>query len=272
MNSSNIAIVYDFDGTLTPQDSCAYSLFPALGLNADSFWSQVDSFGRSHQIDPHSAGLLMFKYLSEQRNIAFTQEFLTSHGKAVKFCPGVEGWFPQVNEVASGLGLNIHHYVISAGLGDLIRATKIAPHFDKIFACEYCYDQTGHALWPAHVINATNKLQFLFRIYKGIFDLGHYTELYDYIPLEERLIPFENIIFIGDGDTDVPCLKVTRQRGGLAIAVYPDEYRKAQAEKLVKYDRANHCCAADYRQASPLFDIVANHLKQLSQKKKLENL
>ncbi len=264
MNSKNIAIVYDFDGTLTPQDSCTYSLFPALGLTADAFWGQVDNFGRSHQIDPHSTGLLMFKYLSEQRNIAFTQDFLASHGKAVKFCPGVEDWFGQINAVATDLGFNIHHYIISAGLGDLIRATKIAHHFEKIFACEYCFDDKGHALWPAHVVNATNKLQFLFRIYKGMFNLGHYTELYDYIPQEDRLIPFENIIFIGDGETDVPCLKVTNQRGGLAIAVYPDEYRKVQAENLMKYGRANHCCKADYRQSSLLFEIISNRLKQLA--------
>lgn len=272
MDSKNIAIVYDFDGTLTPQDSCAYSLFPALGLSADEFWQQVDNFGRQHQIDPHSAGLLMFKYLSEQRKIPFTKEFLTAHGKTVEFCDGVEDWFEQIHPLATNLGFNIHHYVISAGLGDLIRATKIAHHFDKIFACEYCYDADGHALWPAHVINATNKLQFLFRIYKGMFNLGHYTELYDYIPLEERLVPFENIIFIGDGETDVPCLKVTYQRGGLAIAVYPDEYSKAKAENLVKHRRANHCFAANYNRSSLLFQTVDAHLHSLAQKKRLENL
>ncbi len=267
MNNKNIAFVYDFDSTLTPRDSCTYSLFPSLGLTTDEFWSMVDSFGRKNRIDPHSAGLLMFKYMAEQRGINFTKEFLCSHGEDVEFCSGVETWFDDINQVANNLGFKPHHYIISGGLGDVIRNTRNAHHFDDIFACEYCYDDNNQALWPAHVINATNKLQFLFRIYKGVFDLGHYTELYDYIPSEDRPIPFKNIIFLGDGDTDVPCLKVTKERGGLSIAIYPSAYEKAKAENLVHHNRANDYYAGDYRKDSPLFQRISTHLSQLAQKK-----
>ncbi len=263
MNNHNIAFVYDFDCTLTQEDSLTYGVYPSLHVDMNSFWQGADQMGTNYQIDPHGAGMLYLKQLAEKNNIQLSRDWFAKQAQHIEFCPGLQtGWFSHINHLGHKLGLNIYHYIISAGQYELISASSIASHFDAIYANEFFYDEKGHALWPAHIVNSTNKLQFLFRIHKGLFDLGNYLELYQHMPKTERLIPFENIIFIGDGETDIPCMKVTKQRGGLSLAVYPNRSHYDKAQHL----KARHCVeeafAADYTFNSPLSQYISHYLSQ----------
>lgn len=267
MDNRNIAFVYDFDSTLTKEDSFTYGVFPSLDTDMNSFWQGADKMGSSHQIDPHGAGMLHLKQLAEKNNITLSPSWFAKQAQNIEFCPGLEtSWFPFIKRLGTKFKLNISHYIISAGQYELITATSIAPYFDAIYANEFFYDDNQQALWPAHIVNSTNKLQFLFRIHKGLFDLGNYLELYQHMPKMERPIPFENIIFIGDGETDIPCMKVTKQRGGLSLAVYPNRQHYDKSQHL----KARHCVeeafAADYHENSPLSQYISQHLAKLSQK------
>ncbi|MFV0322699.1 MAG: HAD family hydrolase [Alphaproteobacteria bacterium] len=266
MNNKNIAFVYDFDGTLTPQDSFTYSVLPALGMDRFRFWENVDKLGSHKQADPHGAGMLYLKQLAESQNITLTRDWFAATASNLTFCEGIESeWFPHINSFASALGFKPRHYIISAGQLEVIEACKIAPEFDGIYANEFFYDDNGKAQWPAHIVNSTNKLQFLFRIHKGLFDLGNYLELYEHMPHINRLVPFENIIFIGDGETDVPCMKVTKNRGGLALSVYPNDDYRNTAQRLYAQNRVEACFRADYRKNSPLSQYIIEHLQKLAQ-------
>lgn len=263
MNSRNIAFVYDFDCTLTKEDSLSYGVFPTLNMTMQSFWQGAEALGAQHQIDPHGAGMLYLKKKAEQKNITLSRRWFEAQAAAIEFCPGLtDEWFPFIGSLGEKLGLNIHHYIISAGQSELIKASAIAPYFKAIYANEYFYDDKDHALWPAHIVNSTNKLQFLFRIHKGLFNLGDYLELYHPMPKAERFIPFENIIFIGDGETDVPCMKVTKKRGGTSLAVYPSDAYYSKALQLKERGCTEAFFAADYRANSPLSQYISAKLRQ----------
>ncbi|MFV0431343.1 MAG: haloacid dehalogenase-like hydrolase [Alphaproteobacteria bacterium] len=267
MNSKNIAFVYDFDGTLTPEDSFSAAILPELNISRFDFWDEVDRINNHKQVDPHGAGMLYLKQMMDKCNIPLTRHWLASKADKINFCSGLEDeWFTHMNAYATSLDLKAHHYIISAGQKELIDACKIAHQFEGIYANEYYYDNNDHALWPAHIVNSTNKLQFLFRIHKGLFDLGNYLELYEYVPKVERAIPFENIIFIGDGETDVPCMKVTKGRGGLAVSVYPNEDYRGVAQRLHAQNRVDACFEANYKKNSPLSQYIIKHLQHIAQK------
>ncbi len=265
MNNRNIAFVYDFDSTLTLEDSLTYGVFPALNVNMQSFWQGADNMGLQNQIDPHGAGMLHLKQLAEQKKITLSRNWFATQAQNIEFCPGLENeWFAFINSFAAKLNLKLYHYIISAGQTEIIEAASIAHHFDAIYANEFYYDDKGHALWPAHIVNSTNKLQFLFRIHKGLFNLGNYLELYQHMPKIDRFIPFKNMIFIGDGETDIPCMKVTKKRGGLSLAVYPNRAHYDKAQHLKARNCVQEAFAADYRSGSSLSQYITNYLVNLT--------
>ncbi len=265
MNNRNIALIYDFDSTLTMEDSLSYDVFPSLNVDMNEFWQGADKLGSHHQIDPHGAGMLYLKKLAEQNNITLSRKWFAEQAHNIQFCPGLEDeWFSSLEKLSEKLNLNIHHYIISAGQTELIKACSIAPYFDAIYANEFFYDNDGHAQWPAHIVNSTNKLQFLFRIHKGLFNLGDYLELYQHMPKDSRPIPFKNIIFIGDGETDIPCMKVTKKRGGLSLAVYPNASHYDKAKYLKARGCVEEAFAADYRSHSPLSQYIKSRLHEIS--------
>jgi hypothetical protein len=182
----------------------------------------------------------------------------TAHGKTVALFPGVKGWFARTNAYARKNGIKLEHFIISSGIKEMIEASGIANKFKKIFASSFGYDANGVARWPALAINYTTKTQYLFRINKGALSVHEHGLVNEYIPHDKRPVPFSNIVFIGDGETDIPCMRLVRDQGGHSIAVYRpgSTKQKKKASKLITDRRADFIAPADYSKGKQLDKIV----------------
>jgi len=216
-----IALVYDFDGTLSPQPMQEYSVLPKIGVEPTQFWADVNQQSKQLGEEPMLTYMRLLCEQAETKHVHIGRDEFRELGKDVKFFPGVEGWFDRINQFVADSSNNqvkVRHYIISAGLREILEGVSIKKHFHNMFASEYHYDHHKKATFPKLLITDTTKTQFLFRINKGKENLGE--SINSHMPAEERPIPFENIIYIGDGETDVPSMTVTRQSGGNAVAVY----------------------------------------------------
>lgn len=186
-------------------------------------------------------------------------------GKKVKYFDGVQDWFQRINDFAESNDVRIEHYIVSSGIKEIIEGTSIAKYFKKIYACEFMYDYTGSIQWPKIAVNYTAKTQFLFRINKGVLkvDSKSAKALNEYTPENERRVPFRNMVYIGDGLTDVPCMKLVKSNGGQSIAVYDESQGKEAAERLKKDDRVNFVAPADYSAGSDMETIVRAIIKKI---------
>lgn len=204
--------------------------------------------------------------MPEARDSRITKEKFNDLGKAIEFFPGVLTWFKRMNEYADSLGLQLEHYIVSSGVKEIIEGTPIKEEFKKIYACEFMYDYNDLVAWPKVAVNYTGKTQFLFRINKGVLDLtpNSDAELNRYTPSEERRIPFRNMVYIGDGITDVPCMKLVKVNGGQSIAVYNPEKGKDTVKNLVKDNRVNFISKADYSEHSEIDIIVKAILDKMA--------
>lgn len=248
-----IAIMYDFDSTLSPKNMQDYGFIRDLGLTAGEFWSMTDEFGTKHNMEKILAYMYMMMQTAKEKGFSLTKEYLQNIGKTVELFKGVETWFSRINEYGKSLDVEVEHYIISSGLTDVIKGTPIAKEFKGIYGCEYLYDEkTKEAIWPSLAINYTNKTQFVFRISKGTFD--HRDESIN-VHKNERHVQYRNMIYIGDGMTDIPCMKIVKDNGGSAIALYQPK-SKHKVLPLIIDERINYVCAADYSQNSSLEKIV----------------
>lgn len=240
-----MAICYDFDGTLAPGNMQEYGFIEKLNMTPDTFWKKSNTLAKKNKVDNILAYMFQMKEESLAHNVPFTKQDLTDYAAKVKLFNGVDKWFTRMNSYAEKKGVQLEHYIISSGLKEMVEGTKIAKYFKEIFASSFMYDKTGKAIWPALVVNYTNKTQFLYRINKGCLDVSDDEKLNAHMDDEEKPIPFENIIYIGDGDTDVPSMKTVKREGGHTIAVY-QKGRKKKAEPLLGSDRADIIAPADY--------------------------
>ncbi len=266
-----VAIAYDFDGTLSPANMQQHSFLPALGIAPEDFWAEVGELTRKNDMSGVLAYMFLMLKKAEAGEIKITREAFKSHGHGLKFYPGVLEYFSKINQFAESRGLEIEHYIISSGQRDILEGSAIFDEFEEVFASRYLYDANDVAVWPALAVDYTNKMQFLFRINKGIKNSWDSDELNAYTPQENRPIPFERMIYIGDGSTDVPALKTTKMQGGKSIVVYDGGLKaerlsraKNDAEKLVEYGRADFALPADYREASELFKTIQASLEQMA--------
>ena len=253
-NRPVVALCYDFDGTLSPRYMQEYGFIPQLKVQPKAFWKKAMALSKAQEADPIlSYMFLMIKEATMENGVELTKKSFTSHGRDIEFFPGVEGWFGRINRYAESKGVCLEHYIISSGIKEMIEGTKIGKHFRRIYASSFMYDQNGVACWPALAVNYTTKTQFLFRINKGHLDVWDNSQINAYKPMEERPIPFSRILFIGDGETDVPCMRVVKDQGGYSCAVHKD-YRaaKKQAGKLLQEGRVDFVAEADYRAGSPM--------------------
>jgi phosphoserine phosphatase len=255
------AIVYDFDGTLAPGNIQEHSFLPKHDVDKGEFWKRVRLVAESQDCDEILVYMHEMLKLARQKNIPITRDDLRKHGADLELYKGVESWFDRLNVYASDRGLDLEHYVISSGNDELIRGCQINSRFKRIFASRFLYDEEGTAQWPGLAINYTTKTQYLFRINKGVENSWDNEAVNRWIPLDERPVPFERMIFIGDGDTDIPAMKMTRQQGGHAIAVFkPDIWDNQKTQEklhnLIAEDRANYVAPADYSQGGQLDVIV----------------
>ena len=266
-----IALMYDFDKTLCDQDMQNYTFIPNLNMSEEEFWKETDQFSKKNYMEGILGYMYYMKYKCEQKGIPFTQEYLHSMGKNVVFYKGVKNWFSRINQYGESLGVNIEHYIISSGLKDIIDGSDIKDEFKKIFACQYYFDENGRALWPKIAINYTQKTQYIFRVSKGEYDETDTKKIND--KMSERIVPYQNMIYIGDGITDVPCMTVIKKYGGVSSALYP-KGKKDKVVPLLLDNRVNYICNADYQEGSDLDGIVKlviqnmniTHKLQLTQK------
>ena len=258
-----IALLYDFDKTLCTTDMEDYSFIPALGMTPPAFWKIANDFGRENHMD----GLLAYMYTMieecRKRDIRLDREFLIRCGRAVELFPGVREWFGRINAFGESLGVDIEHYVLSSGLTEIIEGTGIFHEFKKVYACEFLYNEAGLASWPKLDVNFTNKTQFIYRINKGVLDVSDDRRLNSSMPDDSRRVPFTNMIYVGDGLSDVPCMKMTRAYGGQAIAVYQDSNRQA-VEELLSRRRVDFIFPADYREGTGLDETVKNIIRKMA--------
>ena len=258
-----IAFLYDFDKTLCTTDMEDYAFIPSLGYTPAEFWGKANAFGWENRMD----GLLAYMYTMIQecaaQNIKLDRAFLNHCGESIQLLPGVREWFARINAFGESLGVQVEHYVISSGLREIIEGSGIAQEFREIYACEFYYNENGDACWPKLDVNFTNKTQFVYRINKGILDVSRDKELNDSMPDDSKRVPFTNMIYMGDGLSDVPCMKMMRAYGGQAIAVYQASNRQG-VEKLLADGRVDFIFPADYREGMELDRTVRDILRKMT--------
>ena len=258
-----IAFLYDFDKTLCTTDMEDYAFIPSLGYTPAEFWGRANAFGWENRMD----GLLAYMYTMLQecaaQNIKLDRAFLNHCGESIQLFPGVREWFARINAFGESLGVQVEHYVISSGLREIIEGSGIAQEFREIYACEFYYNENGDACWPKLDVNFTNKTQFVYRINKGILDVSRDKELNDSMPDDSKRVPFTNMIYMGDGLSDVPCMKMMRAYGGQAIAVYQASNRQG-VEKLLADGRVDFIFPADYREGMELDRTVRDILRKMT--------
>ena len=258
-----IALMYDFDKTLCTTDMEDYSFIPALDMTPKDFWALANDFGRENRMD----GLLAYMYTMivecRKRNIPLTRDFLVNCGEAMILFPGVREWFGRINAFGESLGVQIEHYVLSSGLKEIIEGSGISHEFKNIYACEFFYDENGLASWPKLDVNFTNKTQFIYRINKGVLDVAEDRKLNASMPDDSKRIPFTSMIYLGDGLSDVPCMKMMQANGGAAIAVYQDNNRPG-VEELLRRGRVDFIFPADYTEGKPLDKTVRNIIRRMA--------
>lgn len=255
------AILYDFDRTLSPRDMQEYAFIEEVGLTPEVFWEECNRMEKEHQMDP----ILAYMYVMIQKargKMLLNREEFRKLGRAVRLFPGVKDWFSRVNRYAEQLGIQTEHYIISSGLREIIEGTVIADQLKEIYAAEFYYDPSGEPVWPAMAVNYTSKTQFLFRINKGILDVNDHT-LNEWMPEEKRRIPFRNMLYIGDGFSDVPCMRLVKEKGGHSIAVY-QKGKRQEADAMLYNGRVHFVVPADYRRSSQMEQTVFAVLRQIS--------
>ncbi len=249
-----IALVYDFDGTLSPRPMQEYAFLPQIGADAAAFWAESNELARKSQADPLITYMHLMYKKAKAKGVRIDRRDLVAQGRRVEFYPGVEAWFDAIGAYvkshAQSHGVHLRHYLISSGLTEIVEGTSIYKRFHNVFASEYSFE-AYELPYPKRVITDTGKTQYLFRINKGIEDLGE--NINQHMPEDVRPIPFSNMIYFGDGDTDVPSMAVTRKNGGHAIAVHPPGKGKAKCVELFKAERCDFFAPADYREDSELF-------------------
>lgn len=247
-----MAIMYDFDKTLCTRDMQEYTFIPSLGIQPDDFWSGTGEIASKEQMDSVLTYMYCMITESQQSGKPFTREDLVECGKHIEYLPGVEEWFERVNRYGEDAGVRVEHYVLSSGLKEIIEGSSIAKFFKKIFASEFLYDSaTGNPIWAKMAVNYTNKTQFVYRINKGVLDISNNVDVNASRPDDDRRVYFNNMIYIGDGLTDVPCMKLVKQSGGHSIALYQNG-QKDKVQPLLIHERVDWIFEADYRKGQAL--------------------
>lgn len=275
-----IAIAYDFDGTLAPGNMQEHSFIPKLGINKDQFWKASGVMAKEQDMDHILAYMKLMLQKAEEKHIPVTRKAFLDHGREIRFFKGLDSFFDLINQYASEKDAQIDHHIISSGIRDIIKGTSIARNFKNIFASGFLFDANDVAIWPALAINYTNKTQYLFRINKGIDNSFDDTLINKYVEHDKRPIPFPKMIYLGDGETDVPAMKMIKQEGGTAIAVYDPHKRnkkgklsaKQICEELIMQNRADYIAPADYTENSKLFKIITVLINKIVEEERLKGL
>ena len=263
-----LALIYDFDKTLSPKNMQEFHYISSLGFkDSKDFWAECSKEVKRCNMDSVLAYMmLMLKY-----NNPLTKSKLIDEGKYIKLYKGVDTWFKRINAYGRKKGIEVEHYIISSGIKEMIEGTKISKEFKKIYACSYSYDLNEEVKWPAMVVNYTTKTQYLFRINKGVLDETNDFDLNRSTPEEEKYIPFSNMVYFGDGLTDVPSMKVVKNNGGYTVAVYDSiSQKETLAQELKKDKRATFAFKADYSKDSKIEQAIKGIIDSIAINNKLD--
>lgn len=266
------AIAYDFDGTLVPGNMQEHSFIPKLGIAKEVFWAEANKMAKEHDMDEILAYMQLMLRKSQEQGIPIHRNDFIGYGRDIHFFPGVETYFDRINAYALERGIALDHHIISSGLREFISGTSIAHHFRNIFASGFKYDLHGVAEWAALAINYTNKTQYLFRINKGIDNAYDNTLINKSMPEANRPVPFSRMIYVGDGETDVPAMKMLKYQGGATIAVYNPSGVSHQGkpspqelcEELIRQDRVDYIAPSDYSANSKLVKTLQLLIDRIS--------
>ena len=268
-----VAICYDFDKTLSPDDMQAQGFIQSVGYDVAEFWKETGELARENNMDSNLS--YMYKMVQEaEGNLDFSHAALEEYGSKVRLFDGVDGWFERLRQYGLEHGVKVEHYIISSGLKEMIEGTKIAKEgaFERIYASSFYFDENGMVKWPAQVVNYTNKTQYLFRISKGVLDIND-PAVNDYFAPEDIRIPFKNMVYIGDSDTDVPCMKLVNANGGYSIGVYnPVTGDKNKVYKMIHDKRIGYYAAADYTDGSDMDKLLKSVIDVVAAQDKLDRL
>jgi phosphoserine phosphatase len=262
-----VVFAYDFDGTLAPGNMQDHAFIPdELGMERARFWAEVHDLAKAQRGDEILAYMHMMLVKAREKGLELTLDSWRRRGATLKLFDGVEGWFERQNARAERLGFDLRHFVISSGNRELIEGTTIARHFERIYASAFMFDENQDAIGPALAVNYTSKTQFLFRINKWTLDEWDSTSINKPQLKEARPVPFDRIVYFGDGFSDVPVMRVMSDQGGYPVGVYnpTDEKSRAAVRDLQLGGRARLAAPADYREGSPLDEIAKGLLDEMA--------
>ena len=269
-----VALIYDFDGTLSPGNMQEYDFIPAVGKSNREFWTDANVLAETQDADPVLAYMARMIQEAQSKDLSLRREAFQESGRHVRYFAGVEEWFGRMNRYAEERGLRLLHYINSSGLKEIIEGTSIAHEFKHIYACSFLYNVDGIAYWPAVAINYTNKTQFIFKINKGVESVYDTRLVNRYMEEEHRPVPFKRMIYVGDGTTDIPCMRLVKNYGGHSIAVYnpEDKGKRREMNTLIRDNRVNYVCAADYTESSEIDEVVKRIIDKIAADVALEGL
>ena len=252
---NTIALVYDFDGTLSPQPMQEYTVLPKIGIEPAAFWAKVNREARETESDPMLVYMRHILEALERERVDVKRGDFAAMARAIEYFPGVATWFGRMNAYVKKRSkgrARLRHYLISAGQKEILDGASIRRHFKRIYASEYHFNHHGVATFPKFLVTDTLKTQFLFRINKGVEAVTE--SINEHMPEADRAIPFQNMVYVGDGMTDVPSMTVTKKNGGHTVAVYDpgSEKGRATGAKLLDAGRVDFVAEADYRAGSKL--------------------
>ncbi len=272
MKREKVALIYDFDETLSTTYMQDYLLIPELGMKPADFWREANAWSVQNGVDQVTGSMYYFTKKAKEKGFCLTKENLSYCGAFIVFFKGVEDWFERINKYGKFLDLDIEHYIVSSGYEEIIEGCSIRRFFKDVYGCAFAYGEDGLPVWPARVVNYSGKVQYLSKINKGLGKFDD-TIVNEYMPDEERRIPYTRIIYFGDGMTDIPSMKMVKNHGGTAIAVYkPHSRQKAKAIKLLKDNRVNFALQADYREDKEIDSVVKTILNKIATERDLEVL
>jgi len=268
-NLKRTAVIYDYDGTLAHGNIQENSFLPAIDMKREAFWDEVKRLTKKHDADEILVYMQLMLREAKDKGIQVTKDELCSHGRSSKLFDGLadHSWFERLNAFAKERGLLLEHYILSSGTQEMIEGSPIAKNFKGIFASRYMYNKSGEAEWPSLAINYTTKTQFLFRINKGINNVWDNDAINAFMPEPERPIPFPRMIFLGDGDTDIPAMKMTTHYGGHSIAAYDPNRNSRSLEKihrLISDGRVDFVAPADYSENSHMDVLLKGILGRIA--------
>ena len=263
-----IGIMYDFDKTLSTTDMQNYDFIPAIGMTPAEFWGAATEFTEKTGVERILSYMYMMIAKAKEAGIELTRDFLRECGRNITFYPGVSTWFKRINDYGESKGVKVEHYLVSSGTMEIVEGCSIFPCFTKAWGCEYHYDKDGHPVWPKLAINYTQKTQFFFRISKGVVDVKNDNGVNEKTP--ERRIPYRNIMYMGDGMTDVACMTLVKHNEGTSIAIYPEK-DSDKVRDLYTDGRCNFMCRADYSAGSDLEKVVKLIVDKVAMEYEMKN-